>query len=163
MRRRILLVVGALVALGLVAVVVGGAALAHAGQRHGARGEWRPGDFRALIQPFADVLGISAVDLIDLRLSGRSLAEIGAERGVDQATLEHLVVEVAGTRLDRAVGEGRLTRGQADALLQVVREFAPDVVTRTDVRRWGRHGERPHQPRPGGERRRGERGLEPRG
>jgi hypothetical protein len=113
---------------------------------------------RALIQPFADVLGISAVDLIDLRSSGRSLAEIGAERGVDQATLERLVVEVAGTRLERAVGEGRLTRGQADALLQVVREFAPDIVTRTDVHRFGRHGERAHQPRPGGERRRGERG-----
>jgi hypothetical protein len=153
MRPRVVLALAAVIALGIVAAVVAAPALAQDGPRRGPRGEHR-GEFRALMQPVTDLLGMSPREIMEARRDGSSLADLAAARGIDQATLEQTILGAARTRLETGVAEGRLTRGQADALFQVAREFLPRIVTSTEMPRFGRMGDGP-RPRFGeeGERR----------
>jgi uncharacterized protein YidB (DUF937 family) len=124
----------------------------------GPGGGPRAEGIQAMLQPVADLLGMTPAEIVRERREGHSLAEIAAARGVDQATLLQAVNTAARTRLDQAVADGRLTRGQADALAGVVREFAPDRVNRKETPgpafgRFGpRQGPRAGQPGPGGPR-----------
>ncbi len=93
-------------------------------------GPFAEGPRWGIVQAVADLLGMTPREILAERRAGRSLAEIAAARGVDQATLLQTIIAAARARLDQAVADGRLTRGQADALLNVVQQFAPDQITR---------------------------------
>ncbi len=71
---------------------------------------------REMIQQVAGLLGMEPREIMEARRQGRSLADLAAERGVDQARLLEAITGAARTHLDQAVTNGRLTRGQADAL-----------------------------------------------
>ncbi|HZR97928.1 MAG TPA: hypothetical protein VFE37_04430 [Chloroflexota bacterium] len=125
------------------------------GERQGAPGALGAG-LRATMQAVASSLGMTPEDLRQALRGGQSLADVAAAHGVDQATLVQTITSAARTQLDQAVTDGRLTRGQADALLNVVQQFAPQMITRTGPA-GGRLGFAPGQgPR---ERQGGERGA----
>ncbi|HLH26022.1 MAG TPA: hypothetical protein VK066_26195 [Chloroflexota bacterium] len=100
------------------------------GPRQGPGGPVGMG-LRAAMEAVANSLGMSPADLRQALRNGRSLADVAAAHGMDQATLLQTITNAARTQLDQAVANGRLTRGQADALLNVVQQFGPQIVTRT--------------------------------
>jgi uncharacterized protein (DUF433 family) len=106
------------------------------GQRQGPDGQRQGGGplaagMRATMQAVADSLGMTPQDVMQQLRQGQSLADVAAAHGVDQATLLQTISGAARTQLDQAVGSGALTRGQADALLNVLQQFGPQIVTRT--------------------------------
>jgi uncharacterized protein YidB (DUF937 family) len=103
---------------------------AQGGPRQGPAGPIGAG-LRETMQAVADKLGMTPQDLRQALRGGQSLADVAAAHGVDQATLLQTIVGEARRHLDQAVADGRLTRGQADALLNVVQQFGPQVITRT--------------------------------
>jgi hypothetical protein len=58
--------------------------------------------------------------------AGKSLAAMAAEHNVDAATLKNMILQAYRSKLDAAVGEGKLTQEQADAQYD---KFAPEVDT----------------------------------
>ena len=107
------------------------------------------------LDALATRLGLSGDQLGAELRGGRSLADVAAARGIDQATLLNSITDVARERLAAAVAAGRLTQQQADALLGVVQAFAPDWITRQP--RAPRADERPAPPAgPRGPRARGQ-------
>jgi lambda repressor-like predicted transcriptional regulator len=114
MRRRWIRIVGgvALVAalLGLLAVTTSWAQspppAAEQAHPHAPRG-W--------VQAAATALGLTPAELVAQWRAGRSLAQIAAERGVDEATLRQALAGQVRARLDEAVAAGRLSREEADA------------------------------------------------
>jgi len=79
------------------------------GFRGGPRdGQGGPG--QGLFQPIADLLGMTPDQVVAERRAGKSLADIAAARGVDQATLVQAITVTARARLDEQVAAGRLTR-----------------------------------------------------
>jgi hypothetical protein len=111
----------------------------------------------AMMQPVADLLGMTPEEILRERPAGRSLADVAASRGVDQATLVQTIVTAAKTRLDQAVADGRLPQERADAMTQRAQEFAQRMVTRTELpgaqlRARGQERMQERQQRGGGER-----------
>ena len=110
-------------------------------------GPWRGGPGRDLFQPIADLLGMTPDQIVAERRAGKSLADIAADRGVDQATLVQAITVNARARLDEQVAAGRLTAERADALYQRIQQGVPQMVTRTEGPRFGRGGAgRPNRP-----------------
>jgi lambda repressor-like predicted transcriptional regulator len=94
----------------------------------------------AMLQPVADLLGLTPDQIIAERRAGKSLADIAAERGVDQATLLQGITTAARARLDGRVADGTLTREQADAMYQRIQQMAPQMITRTEMGPFGGPG-----------------------
>jgi lambda repressor-like predicted transcriptional regulator len=129
-----------------------GPAFGFPGFRHGMRVPPALGAFRASLRATADLLGMTPAELVAQLRAGRSLADVAAEHGVDQATLVQTLTRRARERLDRQVAAGRLTPEQADALFQRLTERVERFVTTAPPagppprRRGGGPG--PEQPRP---------------
>ena len=158
MRRGIALGLAALAAVGMVgaALLVHGAGAdlvpsALAQTSSGPADQRGPGGQRAGLQTLADRLGMTPDQIRAERQAGRSLADIAAARGVDQAALVQTITNAARTRLNQRVADGQLTQQQADALVQVVQAFAPQMLTRADQPGSGPRGPG-RRPREGGER-----------
>jgi lambda repressor-like predicted transcriptional regulator len=118
------------------------------GPREGrdARG-FRGGPGQGLFRPVADLLGMTPDQVVAERRAGKSLADIAAARGVDQATLVQAITVTARARLDEQVAAGRLTAERADAIYQRIQQRAPQFVTSTENPRFGRGGAgRPDRP-----------------
>ena len=76
----------------------------------------------------AGLLGIDVDTLRSELGSGKTVAEIAAEQGVDvQTVIDSLVAEVA-EHLDLSVENGRLTQEEADAKLAEATERITDFV-----------------------------------
>jgi uncharacterized protein YidB (DUF937 family) len=104
------------------------------GPRQGPPGPMGAGmgaGLRATMQAVAGSLGMTPEDLRQALRGGQSLADVAAAHGVDQAALLQTISGASRTQLDQAVADGRLTRGQADALLNVVQQFGPQMIART--------------------------------
>ena len=111
----------------------------------GGPGQGGPG--QGLFQPIADLLGMTPDQVVAERRAGKSLADIAAARGVDQATLVQAITVTARARLDEQVSAGRLTAERADALYQRIQQGVPQMVTRTEGPRFGQGGPgRPNRP-----------------
>lgn len=65
-----------------------------------------------------DVLGLTHEELYELRLEGKTLAEIAAAQGVSEDALFSAMLEQRQEILQAAVEEGRITQEQADFMLQ---------------------------------------------
>jgi lambda repressor-like predicted transcriptional regulator len=101
------------------------------GQNRGPQaGGQRGADLRQrLLQPIADLLNMTPDQIVAERRAGKSLADVAAERGVDQATLLQAVTVTAKARLDEQVAAGNLTQERADALYQRIQQAAPGMIT----------------------------------
>ena len=82
------------------------------------------------LRVIAEALGISQQDLIAELRTGKTVADIAQEQGVDLATVVDALVAPEAQRLQRAVEKGRLTQAQADALLALARIRVEDRLHR---------------------------------
>ena len=97
----------------------------------GPRGPGGPGGHRGgpPLDAAAEAIGVDVEALREALASGQTLAEVAEANGVDpQAVVDALVAE-AGTRLDEAVAEGRLTQEEADERRAQLTERIAATVT----------------------------------
>jgi hypothetical protein len=99
--------------------------LAASGVGPGHRGPGHPGGPRGLARPdgaalgaAAKALGMSESDLLTQLRSGKSLAAVAKDKGVDVQKVVDALVAEAKQRLAEAVKNGRLTQAQADQRLK---------------------------------------------
>ena len=72
----------------------------------------------AIHDTFADLLGLTPEQLWAERSAGKTLAEIAAERGVDEQALRDARSTAREAAIEDAVAAGRLSQSQAERLLQ---------------------------------------------
>jgi hypothetical protein len=122
------------------------------GGRHGFHGAGI-GARHAFVGGLADALGISRRELREQLRDGKSVADIARAQGKSLDDVRAALKADARRRIDRAVGDGRLTRQQADRLLSRV-DRALERLDRAPALRGRLHGRgapgaRPGVPRPG--------------
>jgi hypothetical protein len=126
------MVLGAVVLVVLALLVGAGAALAQgpAGQTAGTAGycggfgaamRWG-GNNGSLVSALAGLLGVSPTEIAAQVREGKSLLDIASEKGVSTDQLVNAVLAVRAERLDEAVAAGRITREQADLMLDNMRQ-----------------------------------------
>jgi len=102
-------------------------ALAHHGGLGGAVALGRGGKIGGA--PHADIiaktLGITIAELQSAVQSGKSIAEIAAEKNVSLDAIVNAIADEYKRQLDTAVAVGRLTQAQADTLLANLRATLP--------------------------------------
>lgn len=76
----------------------------------------------------AGLLGMEPGDLAKERAEGKSLTAIAKEKGVSQDALVGTILEGREEALQQAVTDGRLTRAQADGMLQRMKSQAQERV-----------------------------------
>ena len=81
----------------------------------------RGGAYGAVHEAIAGALGVSSQELWDARASGKTVAELAAEKNVPLQTVVDAAVKAHSAQLDAAVKAGTLTQAQADALTQLHR------------------------------------------
>jgi uncharacterized protein (DUF433 family) len=96
------------------------------GHRHGPGFGFGPGPgfgpAGEVLDAAAKALGISSERLVERLRDGESLADIAADEGVAIADVRAAARAAAKAELDEAVDAGRLTRRQADELLDAIAE-----------------------------------------
>ena len=75
---------------------------------------------RGLLGDIAKALGTTPAKLMESLREGTSLADVAKDNGTSVAAVRAAVKSAVETRLDKAVKDGRLTRRQADAMLDRV-------------------------------------------
>jgi lambda repressor-like predicted transcriptional regulator len=137
MNKKLGMVVGAIMAVGLIASVVAGAAL--------AQGDTPPqATSQAAQQPkagppgggpsdgmddIAELLGMTRDEIWAERVQGKTLADLAKEKGVDTQELVDALVAGQKERLDQAVADNRLTQAQADKWLEWYEQAAALQLT----------------------------------
>lgn len=142
MSRRLKLLAGALVVAVLVAAGFAGAALA-AGPQGGTTnanngGQYGWGYCQGLglpvsLEAISELLGLSPDEIIAQRQEGKSLVEIAAAQGVDEATLTEAVLAARAEVLQQKVTDGILTQEQADLMLERMQEHVSYMLNNTTV------------------------------
>jgi AraC-like DNA-binding protein len=94
--------------------------------------------FLGKLDAAADYLGLTESQLRTQLESGKSLAQIAQAQGKTVDGLVDVLVNEAKKHLDAAVSAGRLTRGQADEMLENLRAGITTAVNSTGL------GRRPH-------------------
>jgi hypothetical protein len=87
----------------------------------------------------AEFLGITEEELREALRSGKSLAELAEENGKSVDELKKALLAEAETRLDEAVADEKLTREQADRILERLREGIDDLVNASGDNRFRFH------------------------
>jgi hypothetical protein len=85
----------------------------------------------AVIEQAAAALGIAADELKDELRSGKSIADVAAERGVTLDDVKSQILDAAKTKLDGAVAEGRIDQAHADQALQRLSDGLDELLNRT--------------------------------
>jgi len=131
------IVLGAVVAVGLIASVLVGGALAQGtttqaqATPQASQPKARPADGTSDI---AKLLGMTSDEIWAERVLGKTIADLAKEKGVDTQTLVDALVASQKTMIDQAVTDGRLTQAQADkwlawyaqsAALQLTEPYGP--------------------------------------
>ncbi len=98
------------------------------GRGHGPIGRAR--GHRAELRVIADVLDMTQQDLIAELRTGKTVADVAQEKGVDLAQVVDALIAPQEQRLQRAVERGRLTQEQADAILALKRVQIEDRLNR---------------------------------
>jgi hypothetical protein len=132
-------VVAAVAVVGLVVAAVPAMAGTRGGQVAGAGpghlgmmgGRWGG----SIMASVAELLGMTQADLAAERQAGKSLADIAAGKGVDEAKVVEAVVADRKANLDGLVKAGRITPAHADAALSAVRADVTANIERTTVGR----------------------------
>ena len=87
----------------------------------------------------AEYLGVTDEELREALQSGKSLAEIAEEKGKSLDGLKEALLAEAQTRLNEAVADEKLTREQADRILERLREGIDDLVNASGENRFRFH------------------------
>jgi polyhydroxyalkanoate synthesis regulator phasin len=113
----------------------------------GPGGPWHRGHGRGpgggplgrAVDAVTEVLGLERDALRDELRSGKTLAEIATEQGIEvQAVIDALVAD-ASSHLDQAVADGRITQEQADERLAEITERVTTLVNEGVVGSFGHH------------------------
>jgi ribosomal protein L10 len=105
----------------------------------------RPGMMGGL-DAAAGAIGISVDELRSGLASGKSLAAIAGEHGVDAAKVGDAIVADAKSHLDQAVAAGKLTQAEADQRLADLQSHVGDLLNRTGPPAGGPGHHGPHGP-----------------
>ncbi|WP_070120276.1 DUF2680 domain-containing protein [Bacillus marinisedimentorum] len=81
----------------------------------------------------ADILGMTADELREARLSGQSLAEIAEQKGVTAENLLAGLLEVKKEQLDKMVEDGVITAEQKEYMLQNMEQNMENGIERTET------------------------------
>jgi hypothetical protein len=119
-----------------------------ASDRFGGPGMGHGADRTSLLMTVAaEKLGMTESELMTELQSGKSIADVAEEKGVDTQAISDAYLEQLKADLDAQVADGSLTQEQADARLEQKTEALPDRLTGTwnDLGRPGHggHGGRP--------------------
>jgi hypothetical protein len=92
----------------------------------------------------ADLLGLTQEELHELRLEGKSLAEIAENNGISVDDLVDAIIAEKVAAVTARVQEGTLTREQANLMIERMEERTYQAVNRTTVgpAEWSRGGNR---------------------
>lgn len=85
------------------------------------------------IDAAAEALGMDVADLAAERQAGKSLAEIAASKGISTDTLVAEMLKARKAALDEAMAAGRITREQADYMLEHMSDSIADHIDDTEV------------------------------
>ena len=142
MNKKLGIVLGAVVAVGLIATLVAGGALAQgttpqaqvtpqagaqpqAGPPPGGPADGAPGG----VSDIAKLLNMTPDQIWAERVQGKTLADLAKEKGVDTQQLVDVLVASQKTMLDRSVTDNRLTQAQADKWLEWYKQAAALQLT----------------------------------
>jgi nucleotide-binding universal stress UspA family protein len=96
-------------------------------QRSGLMGHW--GDStNSLVAVAADVLGMERADLVAELQTGKTIAQVAQEQGVDPQTIVDAFIAIRAEILAEAVANGCITQEQADLMLEHLAEEATTRV-----------------------------------
>ena len=112
-----------------------------AGELHKGPGRPGPAGMRGGLDAAANAIGISVDELRQGLASGKSMATIAGEHGVDAAKVGEAIVADAKTHLDEAVAAGKLTQAEADARLGDLQSHVDELLNRTGPPHGGPHPE----------------------
>ncbi|MFQ5399928.1 MAG: hypothetical protein ACE5E7_10045 [Anaerolineae bacterium] len=111
------------------------------GRRGFGRGP-KGGPERAALETVARELGMSVEEMRAELATGKSIADLAAEQGIDVQTIVDAVIEAGSAHLDAAVEAGDLTQEQADAIREQMPDRIETLISRTfDNGGPGQHGE----------------------
>jgi hypothetical protein len=79
------------------------------------------GPQQSLVAVAADTLGLTQADLVTELRSGKTIAQVAADKQVALDTIVDAFVATRAEQLDAAVAAGRITQAQVDAQLATVR------------------------------------------
>jgi lambda repressor-like predicted transcriptional regulator len=132
MNKKLGIVLGAVVAVGLIASVLVGGALAQGttpqtqATPQASQPKAGPADGMSDI---AKLLGMTSDQIWAARVQGKTLADLAKEKGVDTQKLVDALVASQKTMLDQAVTDNRLTQAQADKWLEWYKQAAALQLT----------------------------------
>jgi hypothetical protein len=137
MNKKLGIVLGAVVAVGLIASLAVGAALAQGTTSPLATPQARsqpqagspPGGPADAMSDIATLLGMTPDQIQAERVLGKTLAGLAEEKGVDTQKLVDVLVASQKTMLDLAVSDNRLTQAQADKWLEWYKQAAALQLT----------------------------------
>jgi len=84
-----------------------------------------------LMESAAEVVGLSAADLMTELRDGKSLADVAEAQGVSVDTLKTGLLAQVKTELDAAVADGKITQSQADNIYSRTESNIDTIVTAT--------------------------------
>ena len=131
------IVLGAVMAVGLIASVLVGGALAQGTtaqtqatpQASQPKAGPPPGGPAGGMSDIAKLLGMTFDQIWAERVQGKTLADLAKEKGVDTQELVDALVASQKTMLDQAVTDSRLTQAQADKWLEWYKQAAALQLT----------------------------------
>jgi hypothetical protein len=138
MSKKLGLVLGAVVAVGLIATLVVGAAWAQGTTPSQATPQARPqsqagpagrGPGGGGMDEIAKLLGMTSDQIWAERVLGKTIADLATDKGVDTQQLVDALAASQKTMLDQAVTDGRLTQAQADKWLAWYKQMAALQLT----------------------------------
>jgi F0F1-type ATP synthase membrane subunit c/vacuolar-type H+-ATPase subunit K len=88
---------------------------------NGTGGGGMGGPDSSLVAVAATTLGMARTDLAAELNTGKTIAAVAKERGVDPVKIVDAFLAIRAAALQEAVAEGRLTQAQADAMLENMR------------------------------------------
>jgi hypothetical protein len=91
----------------------------------GVAGRWG-GSTNSLVAVAADVLGMEQADLVAELQTGKTIAQVAQERGVDPQTIVDAFIAIRAEILAEAVANGCITQEQADLMLEHLAEEAAE-------------------------------------
>ncbi len=118
-------------ALGMMAVASSPALASDVSERAGADAGWGSAGYRnsAIASAVVGFLGMSEAELAEAGERGKSLAELAADRGVDIDVLVTALLRTRREATERAVVTGKLSRSQANAIIERVADKLGERVT----------------------------------
>jgi uncharacterized protein YidB (DUF937 family) len=94
-----------------------------------------PGSAQSTAAVVGNAVGKTEAEVIAERRSGKSMADIAAEAGLDLDKLTNEVVSVRTQQINALVAEGTITQADADALLADIEARIEANLSRTDAGR----------------------------